>query len=97
MAGPKRGIQERLAGFPDLTTSIEDMFSAGDKIATRLVWRGTHTASYGGVEATGKPVQVRNFAVWRRADDKVAEISAIPGQIRLPKRIGYLPEDGHAA
>ncbi len=31
MAGPKRGIQERLAGFPDLTTSIEDMFSAGDK------------------------------------------------------------------
>jgi len=31
VAGPKRGIQERLAGFPDLTTSIEDMFSAGDK------------------------------------------------------------------
>ena len=34
--GPKRRIQERLAGFPDLTTRIEDMFSAIDKIVTRL-------------------------------------------------------------
>jgi hypothetical protein len=46
-AGPKRRIQERLAGFPDLTTTIEDMFSAHDKVVTRLVWRGTHTGPYG--------------------------------------------------
>ena len=56
VAGPKRRIQERLAAFPDLTTTIEDMFSAHDKIVTRLVWRGTHTGSYGGVKTTGKPV-----------------------------------------
>lgn len=31
VAGPKRRIQERLAGFPDLTTDIVDMFSADDK------------------------------------------------------------------
>ncbi len=29
--GPKHGIRERLAGFPDLTTTIEDIFSAHDK------------------------------------------------------------------
>ncbi len=61
VAGPKRGIQERLAGFPDLTASIEDMLSVIDKLVTRLVWRGTHTGSYGGVEATGKPAEVRGF------------------------------------
>jgi predicted ester cyclase len=37
VAGLKRRILERLAGFPDLTTTIEDMFSANDKIVTRLV------------------------------------------------------------
>ena len=63
LAGPKRKIQERLAGFPDLTTTIVDMFSAHDKIVTRLVWRGTYTGSYGGVKAAGKPVEVRDFAV----------------------------------
>lgn len=31
VAGPKRRIQERLAGFPDLITRIEDMFSSDDK------------------------------------------------------------------
>ncbi len=56
VAGSKRRIQARLAGFPDPTTTIEDMFSAHDKIVMRLVWRGTHTGSYGGVKATGKPV-----------------------------------------
>lgn len=66
-AGPKRRIQERLAGFPDLTTTIEDMFSAHDKIATRLVWRGTYNGSYGGVKAAGRPVEVRDFAVCRLA------------------------------
>jgi len=36
VAGPKRSIHERLAGFPDLATIIEDMFSGHDKIATCL-------------------------------------------------------------
>jgi predicted ester cyclase len=65
VAGPKRRIQERLAGFPDLSIHIVDMFSAGDKLVTRLVWRGTHTGPYEGIEATGKQVEVPGFAVWR--------------------------------
>ncbi|MGH3197321.1 MAG: ester cyclase [Streptosporangiaceae bacterium] len=47
VAGPKRRTQERLADFPDLTTTIEDMFSAHDKIITRLVRRGMHTGPCG--------------------------------------------------
>ena len=39
-------------GLPGLTAAIEDMFSAHDKIVTRLVWRGTPTGSYG---ASGLP------------------------------------------
>ena len=31
--------------------SVEDMFSAHDKIPARLVWGGTHTGPYGGIEA----------------------------------------------
>jgi steroid delta-isomerase-like uncharacterized protein len=93
VAGPKRRIEERLAAFPDLTTTIEDMFSAHDKITTRLVWRGTLTGRYGGVRATGKPVEVRDLAVWRFGDGKVAEISTIQDQFALLKQIGYLQEE----
>jgi predicted ester cyclase len=97
VAGPKGRIQERLAGFPDLTTTIEDMFSARDKIVTRLVWRGTHTGSYGGRQGYGQAGGVRDFAVCRFADGKVAEISTIQDQFALAKQIGYFPEEIYAA
>ena len=32
VAGPVGRIRDRLTGFPDLTTSIEDMFVSGDKL-----------------------------------------------------------------
>lgn len=96
-AGPKRRIQERLVGFPDLSTDIVDMFSADDKIVTRLVCRGTHTGPYGGIQATGSEVEVPDFAVWRFEDGKVAEISTIQDRFALLKQIGYLPDGVCAA
>jgi predicted ester cyclase len=96
-AGPKRRIQERLTGFPDLSVDIEDMFSAYDKIVTRLVWRGTHTGSYAGIKATGKRVQLPDFAIWRCEDGKLVEISTIQYQFALLKQVGYLTGDVYAA
>jgi hypothetical protein len=43
VAGPVARIRDWLTGFPDVPTSIEDMFVAGDKLAVTLLWRGTHT------------------------------------------------------
>ena len=97
VAGPIGRIRERLAGFPDLTTEIQDMFVSGDKLAVTLIWRGTHTGTYGGVAATGKPVAIRDTAIWHYRDGKVAEILTLQDQFALLKQIGYLPESVHAA
>ncbi len=97
VAGPVGRIRDRLAGFPDLTTSIEDMFVSGDKLAVTLMWRGTHTGSYGGVAATGMPVEIRDTAIWHFRDGKVAEILTLQDQFAILKQIGYLPESVHAA
>jgi steroid delta-isomerase-like uncharacterized protein len=97
VAGPAGRIRDRLAGFPDLTTTIEDMFVSGDKLAVTLMWRGTHTGDYGGVPATGKRVEVRDTAIWHFRDGKVAEILTLQDQFGILKQIGYLPESVHAA
>jgi predicted ester cyclase len=97
VAGPVGRIRDRLAGFPDLTTSIEDMFASGDRLAITLLWRGTHTGPYGGVAATGKPVEVRDNAIWRFQDGKVAEIHTVQDQFGILKQIGYLPESLYTA
>ena len=97
VAGPVARIRDRLAGFPDVSTSIEDMFVSGNKLAVTLMWRGTHTGPYGGVAATGKPVEVRDTAIWHFQDGKVTEILTIQDQFAILKQIGYLPESVHAA
>ena len=96
-AGPVGRIRDRLTGFPDLTTSIEDMFVSGDKLAITLMWRGTHTGAYGGVAATGKCVEVRDTAIWHFHGGKVAEILTLQDQFGLLKQIGYLPDSVYAA
>lgn len=97
VAGPVGRIRDRLTGFPDVTTSIQDMFVAGNKLAVTLIWRGTHTGPYGGVAPTGKPVEVRDTAIWHFRNGKVAEILTLQDQFAILRQIGYLPECVHAA
>jgi predicted ester cyclase len=97
VAGPVGRIRDRLTGFPDLTTSIEDMFVSGDKLAVTLIWRGTHAGPYGGVAATGKPVQVRDTAIWHFTGGKVTEILTLQDQFAFLEQIGYLPDSVQAA
>jgi predicted ester cyclase len=97
VAGPVGRIRDRLEAFPDLTTGVEDMFVSGEKLAVTLIWRGTHTGPYGGVAATGKPVEVRDTAIWHFRDGKVAEILTLQDQFGILKQIGYLPDSVRAA
>jgi predicted ester cyclase len=97
VAGPVGRIRDRLTAFPDLTTTIQDMFVSGDKLAVTLIWRGTHTGPYGGVAASGKPVEVRDTAIWHFRDGKVTEILTLQDQFGMLKQIGYLPDSVHAA
>jgi predicted ester cyclase len=97
VAGPAGRIRERLAGFPDLTTEIVDMFTSGDKLAVSLIWRGTHTGPYGGVPATGRPVVIRDQAIWHFTGGQVTEILTVQDQFGLLKQIGYLPDSVRAA
>lgn len=64
------------------------MFSVVDKILARVVWRGTHTGSYGGVEAAGKLAEVPGFAFWRDKDGRVIEISTSGVSSRFLSRLG---------
>ena len=97
VAGPVGRIRERLTGFPDVITSILDMVVSGDKLAVSLIWRGTHTGTYGGVAATGLPVEVRDIAIWHFRDGKVIEIQTLQDQFGILKQVGYLPESVRAA
>jgi len=63
--------------------------------ASASVRRGS--SRYGGIEATGKSVEVRDTAIWHFAGGKVAEILTLQDQFAFLKQIGYLPGSVYAA
>jgi len=60
--------------FPDLRVQVERLIAEGDFVAALGTIRGTHTAGgYGGLPATGTPIEVRGITIWRIVDGKIRD------------------------
>src|SRR5215475_329763 len=60
--------------FPDLRMQVERLIAEGDFVTALWTFRGTHTAGgYGGLPATGTPVEMRGITIWRIVDGKIRE------------------------
>ncbi len=54
----KRFNREFRSAFPDLRISIDDQIADGDKVVTRVTFRGTHQRDFRGMAPTGKEVEI---------------------------------------
>jgi predicted ester cyclase len=70
LAAMRRGM---LGAFPDFRIVIEDQVAEGDRVVTRVTFRGTHLGEYRGITPTGKPVAYQGIALDRIAGGKVVE------------------------
>lgn len=68
-----RDLEFIAAMIPDFRTTVEDMVGVGDRVAIRGATRGTHTGAVPGVAATGNAVHFTWCAIYRFANDKIAE------------------------
>ena len=59
------------SAFPDLSTTLGDMIAEGDKVAMRVVTRGTHRGELMGIAATGRSVAVNERPIVRVTDGKL--------------------------
>ena len=60
--------------FPDLRSQVELLIAEGDFVAALGTIRGTHTAGgYGGLPATGTPIEIRGITIWRIVDGKIRD------------------------
>lgn len=65
--------QGLLAAFPDFRIEIEDQIAEGDRVVTRVTFRGTHLGEYRGIAPTGRRVAYQGIAVDRIAGGRVVE------------------------
>ena len=77
-----------LTAFPDLSNEILMVVAEGDLVAAHQRWRGTHSAEFLGVAATGKAVEFTSTAILRVEDGMIAEAWDEVDFLGLRSRLG---------
>jgi steroid delta-isomerase-like uncharacterized protein len=69
----RQGFEMMKHAFPDLHAHLEDIFAAGDKVAVRVRFRGTHSGEFLGIPATGRTIEYVSHEFYRVAGGLIAE------------------------
>jgi steroid delta-isomerase-like uncharacterized protein len=70
----KRRISGTLATFPDLHTTIDDLFSADENtVVDRVTYTATMLGPMGDLPATGKATKITGIDIFHFQDGKVVE------------------------
>ena len=77
--------------FPDVHFTLEDMVAEGNKVVARWTFRGTHDGDFMGVPPAGKRATVMGIAIYRIADDKIAEAWVAWDTGGLMRQLGAAP------
>jgi steroid delta-isomerase-like uncharacterized protein len=80
--------------FPDGTLTIDDLIVEGDKVVSRVTYRGTHTGDMMGIPPTGKPVAVSAILIDQFTDGKIVESWRLFDQMGMMQQLGLAPAPG---
>ncbi len=61
------------AAFSDIEAVVEDQIAEGDRVASRVTMRCTHTGTYGGIAATRRRITIPFIDISAVRDGKVFE------------------------
>jgi steroid delta-isomerase-like uncharacterized protein len=71
--GVRIGVEELRRGFPDLHLTVDELFSAEDRVVWRFTATGTHSGDYCGNCPTGKRVCVEGMTMDRLREGQMIE------------------------
>lgn len=77
--------------FPDLHVTTEDIFSEGDKVASRWTARGTHQGELMGIPPTGNEVTITGIDVLRIAEGRIVERWSQSNDLEMMQQLGVVP------
>src|SRR3712207_4191788 len=83
----KRFNREFRSAFPDFRVSIDDQIADGEKVVTRVTFRGTHQREFRGMAPTGKEVEIKGITIFRfSSEGKVVESWDSYDQLRVMRQ-----------
>lgn len=88
------GVVERVRIYQESVDghwTIDELFSAGDRVVARWTGSGTHVGELMGIPPTGQPISVEAISVFRIADGRIAEESTVWDALGLLQQVGAVP------
>ena len=85
-----------LSAFPGGRSTVEDVIAEGDKVVSRITYRGTHTGDLMGIPPTGKSITMAETIVDRFTDGKIVESWRLFDQMAMMQQLGVIPAPGQA-
>jgi len=96
----KEGFQQLgrliLSAFTGGVATVEEMIADGDKVVSRLTFRGTHTGDLMGIPPTGKSVTISETIINQIADGKIVESWRLFDQMTMMQQLGVIPTPGQS-
>ncbi len=76
------GLQAVVQAFPDYRWDLRHLVVQGDWVAAHLADSGTHRGTFLGVAPTGRAVSTQEFAFYRFAAGRIAEVWVTADDLR---------------
>lgn len=89
-AGVEDAVRRIRSAFPDWLENVEDIIVEGDKVVSRYISTGTHSATFIGVPSTGKRVSIDEISIYRLAGNRVAEQWCLTDDLSLARQLGKI-------
>jgi predicted ester cyclase len=89
--GLKEVVQQYRDALADLHVSIDQQFSSGDCVATRITISGRHEGDLMGTPATGNEVSFSGLTISRCEGGRIAEEWELVDMVSLLGQVGALP------
>jgi steroid delta-isomerase-like uncharacterized protein len=96
LEGLKQTFAMFRSGFPDLTLTVEDQIAEGDKVVSRLTFRGTNKGEVMGIPATGKTVIMEVVDILRIENGRLAERWGQSDTMGMMQQLGVVPPPGQS-
>lgn len=76
----------------DTKVTVEDAFTAGDRVIGRFTYRARHTGPFVGVPASGAEITIRSIDIWRFEGDKFVEHWDELNTLDVFQQLGAIPK-----
>jgi steroid delta-isomerase-like uncharacterized protein len=89
--GFKQECRFYLTAMPDTSVTIEDQIVEGDRVASRVVFRGTNTGPLGPMPPTGRATEVTGCIILRIAQGHIVERWGVIDDLGALRQLGLAP------